>query len=98
MGIRTRIPTGEHYAVVRGIEVRRLVQQYESVGLLSEQRPQRGRDFPWRERAGCHLIKQRLKEMKVSPVDERDLGVIAKGLGGVQSAKTPAKNDDFRPD
>jgi hypothetical protein len=43
---------------------------------------------------GRHLIKQRLENVMICAVDQKDIGrSIPKSLGGCQSAKTPS--DDY---
>jgi len=45
------------------------------------------------------LIEQRLKKMKVAPVDERDVyRRAAKRTGRVETAESAAENEDAMPD
>ena len=61
-----------HHACVE-IEVADLREQDADVGLALEDRPQRIRDLAGGQRTGRHLVGERLEEVEVAPVDERDL-------------------------
>ncbi len=53
-------------------------------------------DLRGTERRRRHLVQERLEQMMVAAVDERDVGVDAlQLLDGGQSAKAPTDDDDF---
>ena len=48
-----------------------------------------------RERRGCDLIQQRLEDVMVAAIDQRDANVrVAKSAGSRQPAKAAADDDD----
>jgi hypothetical protein len=55
------------------IEVGDFGHQHADVAIALEDRAQRIGDLPRRESAGRHLVGERLEEMEVPPIDERDV-------------------------
>ena len=55
-----------------GVHVRYFTQQHPHVVLVAKQRPDRGSDIGRRQTGGRHLIQQRLKQVVVALVDDRD--------------------------
>jgi hypothetical protein len=46
---------------------------------------------------GCHLVEQRLKEMMVALVDERDVHVcVTEAARGLEAAEAGAEDEDVR--
>ena len=80
-----------------GIEPDGLAQEDRGVGVPAEDAPQRLRDLARREGAGRDLVEQRLEQVVVAPVDQRqvDLGVALRSSPcGVQAAEPAADDDD----
>ena len=61
---------------------------------LAQRVPQHGRDRAGREDAGRHLVEQRLEQVVVPLVDERDVDVGAGEQAGGGQAAEPATDDD----
>ena len=78
-----------------GIEADRLAEDDRRVALLAQDRAQRLGDVAGRQGAGRDLVEQRLEEVEVAPVDEReaDLGIDPEAARGVQPGE-PATDDD----
>ena len=78
-----------------GIETDRLAEDDRRVALLAQHRAQRLGDVAGRQGARRDLVEQRLEEMEIAPVDEReaDLGIDAEAPRGVQPGE-PATDDD----
>ena len=67
--------------------------------LAAEDRPQRVADLARRQGAGRDLVGQRLEEVEVAAVDERDLDVGALEVqGGLEAAEAAAHDDDTMHD
>ena len=77
-----------------GIEADRLAEQDGRVPVLAHDRAKRLRDLARREGARGHLVEQRLEQVEVAPVDERDRDGSVPGevLRGVQAGE-PAPDD-----
>jgi len=77
------------------IEALDLGEQYAHVAVALEDGPQRIRDLARRQRAGRHLVGQRLEQVEVAPVDERDLhGCGPQPACRLESAEAAADDDD----
>lgn len=75
------------------VDARHGREQGGDVRPVAQQMPDRPGDLRGRERSGRHLIKQRLEEMMVAPVHERDAHrSAAKSANGLQSAEAGADN------
>ena len=78
----------------RVIEAAGLRQQHLHVGLPPQDPPNRRGDVGRRQRRGRHLIKQRLKQVVIVSIDDRD----ADGRRGERSRRVetaePAADDD----
>ncbi len=59
------------------VEPRHLGEEHVGVGLAVEDVPERRSDLDRRERSGRNLVGERLKEMEVLAIDERDVDVGA---------------------
>ena len=74
-----------------------LAQQHGRVALPAEDGAQRLRDVTRRQRAGRHLVEQRLEQVVVAPVNQRHRDPVA-GLaqlaGSVQPGEAAADDDD----
>ena len=77
------------------VEVGDLGEEDADVAVALEDRPQRIGDLARRERAGRHLIGERLEEVEVPPVDERHLDRrTPKRERRLQPAEAAADDDD----
>jgi hypothetical protein len=63
----------EHHAAQLQVEARHLAEHDAGVALALEDRPQRRGDLPRGERTRGDLVEQRLEEMEVPAVDQRDV-------------------------
>ncbi len=70
-------------------------EQHAHIALLAEHRAQRRRDLPRRQHAGRDLVEQRLEQMLVVLVDQRDLDrLVLERLDGADAAEAAADDDD----
>ena len=77
------------------VEVGDLGQQDADVAVALEDRAERIGDLAGRERPGRDLVGERLEEMEVAAVDERDLDRRTPQLRDrLQAAETSADDDD----
>ena len=77
------------------VEADDLVHEDAGVALAAEQGAERRGDVGRRQAAGRHLVEQRLEQVEVAPVDERDFDRdLAQRLGGVKAAEAAADDDD----
>ena len=93
-----RAAVGQQDLAPLGVDADGLAQDDRRVALLAQDGAQRLGDVAGRQRAGRDLVEQRLEEVEVAPVDERqpDLGVDAEAARRVQPGEPAA--DDRRPD
>jgi hypothetical protein len=92
--VRQARAVGEQHGPAGQVEADRLAQQDAGVALPFEDRPQGRGDVSRREPAGRHLVEQRLEEVEVAAVQERQLDRrAAQGLGRVQAAEAAADDD-----
>ena len=86
---------GELHPSSRRVDRARLGHQHADVARAPEDRAQRIGDFARRERAGRDLVGQRLEEVEVAAVDERDLDRRAAQVRDrLQAAEAAADDDD----
>jgi hypothetical protein len=79
----------------RQVEARRLGQHHAHVVLAAEDRAQRVTDFARRQRAGRHLVGQRLEQVEVAAVDQHHLEVaVLEVQRGLQPAEAGPDDDD----
>ncbi len=72
-------------------------QEDRDVGRTAHDGAKRDRDVRRIERGGGHLIQQRLEQMMVAPVQQRDPhGAIGQRSSGIQPAEAPADDHDVR--
>jgi hypothetical protein len=77
------------------VEVGDLGQQNADVAVALEDRPEGISDLAGRKRPGRNLVRERLEEMEVAAVDERDLDQRTPQLRDrLQAAETSADDDD----
>ena len=69
------------------IEAADIAQQHFAVRLPLENRPQRRGDICRRQPAGRHLVQQRLKQMKIAAIDERDYVRVPAAAPGRRSTR-----------
>ena len=75
-----------------------LVVENRDVFLAAEDLPQRCGDVGCGERRGCHLIKQRLEQVMVAPVDQDHVDVRAlERTHGPEATEAAADHDDPGP-
>ena len=80
------------------VEVLDLREQDADVAVALEDRAQRLGDLARRERTGRDLVGERLEEVEVAPVDERDLdGRTPQLQDGLDPAEATADHDDMLP-
>ena len=78
-----------------GVEIRHFGKQHFGVLIPPEDVAQRRRDLTWRKPTGRYLVEQWLKEMEVTPVDQRHLhGRVTQRLGSIEAAKPASDNHD----
>ena len=94
--VRDRPTVGELDLTASDIDAHGLAEDHRRVALLAEQRAERLGDVARRQRAGGDLVQQRLEQVEVAPVDQRqpDLGVDAETASGVQPGEPAADHDD----
>ena len=96
LGCRQAGDRPEDHLTPLEVEARDLGEQHADVAVALEDRAQRIRDLARRQRAGRDLVGQRLEQVEVAPVDERDLHVCPpQPERGLESAEAAA--DDRRP-
>ena len=75
-----------------------LAQHHAHVLRALEHGAQRGRDLAGRQRAGRHLVDERLEEVEVAAVDQRHVDVfVAQLVDRLQPAEAAADHDDAAP-
>jgi hypothetical protein len=78
------------------VEVGDLGQQDADIAVALEDRAERMGDLAGRQRPRCDLLRQRLEEMEVAAVDERDLDRRApQRQDRLEASKTAAADDDL---
>src|SRR6516165_9386133 len=78
-----------------GVDIGGFAEEDAGVPLALQNAADGGADIAWGERAGGHLIKERLEEVEVAPIDQSNLGVgAAQGARGVEAAETAAEDED----
>jgi hypothetical protein len=83
------------HAPAREIEINHAIEQDGDVGSVCQDAANRLRDLRRGKTGGGHLIKQRLKEMMIGPVHQRDAGGgMIELLAERQPAKSRAQHDD----
>jgi len=80
----------EHDAFRLGIDVDHLSEQYAHVLLAAEHAAQGRGDLAGRQRAGSNLIKERLEEVIVAPIEERHVHRHGLQRAGRAEAAEPA--------
>jgi hypothetical protein len=78
------------------IDAAHFVEPYFDVALPAQEMAQRRRDIRRRESCRRNLVQQRLEEMMVRAIDERDADICArKRARRPQAAETTAENHDM---
>ena len=87
----------EEHFLLREVETDRLVEQHGDVGTVGQDGADGLRDIRGGQRAGGHLIEQRLEQMMVGPVNDRDARIgMPKMLAERQAAEARAEHDDVK--
>ncbi len=107
--IRVACPGGDDEIVVGNLAIRgddpflieidplRFAKEHLRVFLLAQNVPQRLGDIGRRQRGGGDLVKQRLKQVMILPIEQGDPHIgLAQGLGGLEPAKAAADDDHSR--
>src|SRR5207247_3994813 len=85
----------EQDAPCRQIEAGDLAEQHADVLVALEDPAQRRGDLARRERAGRDLVHERLEQVEVATIDQRDLDrLAAQPPHGLQAAEPAADDDD----
>ena len=101
-GRDNQIIEGEDVAVDRQLARHRIdrayiSQQHTDIFLMTQHPANRRRDVAWRQRCRRHLIQQRLEEMVVVAIDQRDANRrVPERARGVEAAEPAADDDDVR--
>jgi hypothetical protein len=76
------------------VDVHHLAHQHLRVALPLQHRAQRGGNVGRRQSPRGHLIQQRLEQMEIAAIDQRDLHIrgVAQSLRRVQTAKPTPNN------
>ncbi len=84
---------GELHHPARQIEILHLRHQHFDVPPAAHNPANRRSNFPRRQSGGRHLVKQRLKSMKILPIDQRNLHRVPRQSSrSQQAAKTGPHN------
>src|SRR5439155_12713945 len=90
-----KLAVGQDHLALRDVEILDVAHQHVAISLVFENRTQRRGDVGGRELASGDLVEERLKEMKVATIDERELDRRApQRAGGGQTAEATADDDD----
>src|SRR5258706_8920524 len=94
--VADRAAVGELDDPLLGVEVDRLAEEHGHVLAAPEDAPERLRDLARRQRARRDLVEQRLEQVVVVAVNERDVEpiVATETLRGVQPGEAAADDDD----
>jgi hypothetical protein len=93
----SQLAVAEQHPLAGHVDIDNLGQKYAGVLLPLEDVAQRGGNVGRAQAAGSHLVEQRLKQVKVAPVEQRDPHRrLAQGQGGIQAPEAAADNDDMR--
>jgi hypothetical protein len=80
------------------VDVLHLAQKNGSVALVAQDVSNRRRDVALGKNAGRHLVEQRLEEVVVVAVDDRDVNIrAAQGSSGEQTTEAAAHDYDAVP-
>jgi hypothetical protein len=91
-----RIAVIEQHALARGIDAADIGEQRRHLLAVAQEITDRPGDFRRRQRRGRDLVEQRLEQMVVAAVDQRDPDRrTGKAKGRFQSAKAGADDDDM---
>ena len=89
-----RLAIAQNNPAACDVEIHNFAQQHLGVPAAPQNVPQRRCNLAGRQPARGHLIKQRLKEMKVAPIDQRQFDRHApQRLGRVESAESASEDD-----
>ena len=90
-----RSAVGDQDLAPLGVQADRLAEDDRRVALLAQDRAQRLRDIARRQRPGRDLVEQRLEQVEIAPVDERqtDLRIDPQAPRRIQAGE-PATDDD----
>jgi hypothetical protein len=87
----------EHHGATRDVDVLHVRHPHLDVPLIAEHVPDRRRDVGGRERRGRDLVEQRLEQVMIATVDQRDANRrTPQCAGAAQPGEAAAQNDDVR--
>ena len=87
------LATLERDGLVRQVDATHFSQQHADIGLVTQDLAQRRRDVRRRQAGRCHLVQQRLKQVVVDAVDERDVQRrLGQGARGPEAGETAAND------
>ena len=93
--VRDRLGAVDHHAAPGGIDLAHVRQQHLDVLLVAQDPANRRRDVARRQRRRRHLIQQRLEEMVVVAIEQRDADVRARERARrVEPAESAADDHD----
>ena len=93
-GPRSRGNVAQPHQASVEIDIGHLGEQDTDICAAAKDPPQRISDLRWRERAGRHLVGQRLKQVKVASIDQRDVHWKPGEVQGRLDPAEPAAADD----
>ena len=96
--VRDRATVGQQDLPCLGIDPDRLAEDDRRVALLAQHRAQRLGDVARRQGAGRDLVEQRLEEMEIAPVDEREAHLRDRSRGSAPRTARQTRRPRRRPD
>jgi hypothetical protein len=90
--VRTIGETGDHIALIL-IDRTHLAKDYRGIPLPGENSPNGSPDLAWSQNGGCYLVKQRLKQMVICPVEQNHFDWSPAESFSCRQATKAASND-----
>lgn len=96
--VADRLPTPERHRFGGGIDAGHLAQKRRHLRPVAIEMADRPGDLGSGDQRGCDLVEQRLEQVMISPVDQRDAHRRArKPVDELQPAKPSTDDDDMMP-